>query len=162
GAFARRDAATTWPAANTGLSNTDVHALAIDPINASRVYAGTSGGGVFVDTFSVGSCNSQTLCLAGGRFQVQVTWNDGGQIRTGQATPVTPNSGSFWFLTADNLELTVKVLDGRTVNGKWWVFLGALSNIEYTVLVTDTLTLSTRSYFNPSGHLASVADTSAF
>jgi hypothetical protein len=42
------------------------------------------------------------------------------------------------------------------------VFYGALSNVEYTITVTDTSTGKTRTYFNPSGQLASVADTAAF
>jgi hypothetical protein len=58
----------------------------------------------------------------------------------------------------------VKVLDGRPVNGKFWVFYGALSNVEYTVAVTDTDTQTglRRTYRNPSGRFASVADTGAF
>jgi hypothetical protein len=56
----------------------------------------------------------------------------------------------------------VKVVDGRAVNGKWWVFYGALSNVEYTVTVTDTQTGAVKTYFNPQGQLASFADTTAF
>jgi len=56
----------------------------------------------------------------------------------------------------------VKVLDGRPINGTFWVFSGALSNVEYTITVTDTTTGAVKTYFNPSGQLASVADTSAF
>ena len=39
---------------------------------------------------------------------------------------------------------------------------GALSNVEYTIRVTDTLTGQTNTYTNPSGRFASVADTGAF
>jgi hypothetical protein len=33
----------------------------------------------------------------------------------------------------DAREVLVKVLDGRAVNGKFWVFYGALSNVRYSV-----------------------------
>ena len=42
------------------------------------------------------------------------------------------------------------------------LFYGALSNVEYSIDVTDTTTGLSRSYFNPQGRQASVADVSAF
>ncbi len=78
------------------------------------------------------------------------------------ALSITDDTGAFWFYDPTNLELVVEVLDGRSVNGKFWVFYGALSNDEYTLTVTDTLTGAVKTYVNPQGQLASVADTSAF
>ena len=54
------------------------------------------------------------------------------------------------------------MLDGTPVNGKHWVFYGALSSVEYTLRVTDTATGAVKTYTNRSGNLASVADTGAF
>ena len=54
------------------------------------------------------------------------------------------------------------MLDGTPLNGKFWVFYGALSNVEYTMTVTDTETGEVKTYKNPSGRFASVADTGAF
>ncbi len=56
----------------------------------------------------------------------------------------------------------MKVLDGRGVNGKFWVLYGALSNVQYTITITDTQTGAVKRYDNASGDLASVADMSAF
>ena len=105
-----------------------------------------------------------TLCLNGGRFQVRVSWRAPGYpaANAGQAVPLTSDTGALWFFSNGNLELVVKVVDGRAVNGKFWVFFGGLSNVEYTITVTDTQTGAVRAYFNPQGQLASVADTSAF
>lgn len=75
---------------------------------------------------------------------------------------LTPDTGAFWFLSANNIELVMKVVDGRAFNGRFWVFVGALTDIEYTVTVTDTLTGAEKSYSNPAGQLASFADTSGF
>ena len=55
-----------------------------------------------------------------------------------------------------------KVLDGQGLNGKFWFFYGALSNVEYTLTVTDTQTGVVKTYKNGSGQFASVADTGAF
>jgi len=107
--------------------------------------------------------NAQTLCLNDNRFAVTVTWKDF-QGHTGQGTAVSlsGDTGTFWFFNAANVELVVKALDGRPVNNHFWLFYGALSNVEYTLTVTDTQTGAMRTYTNPSGRFASVADTLAF
>ncbi|RPI19973.1 MAG: M6 family metalloprotease domain-containing protein, partial [Acidobacteria bacterium] len=66
------------------------------------------------------------LFLNGNRFSIQVNWRtaDG---HTGNGTPVqvSADSGYFWFFAAANVELFVKLLDGRGVNGHFWFFYGA-------------------------------------
>lgn len=76
--------------------------------------------------------------------------------------PLTGDTGTFWFFGPTNLEVFTKVLDGTAVNGKFWFFYGALSDVDYTLTVTDTQTGAVRTYHNPAGRLASVADTAAF
>jgi hypothetical protein len=111
----------------------------------------------------VGGCaTNTTLCLAGSRFQVSVAYQAGPFAGAGQAVPLTGDTGAFWFLSSSNLELLLKVLDGRGLNGHFWIFYGALSDVAYTITVTDTTTGAMRTYTNPQGHLASFADTSAF
>src|SRR5207253_6196758 len=80
----------------------------------------------------------------------------------GTAVPLTADTGYFWFFGASNVELIVKVLDARPLNGKFWVFFGALSSVEYDLTVTDTSNGSTKTYHNALGQFASVGDTSAF
>jgi ELWxxDGT repeat protein len=107
--------------------------------------------------------SAQHLCLNNNRFTLAVAWKDfQGHTGTGTAVPLTGDTGTFWFFNAANVELVVKILDGRPVNNKFWLFYGALSNVEYTLTVTDTETGTTRTYTNPSGRFASVADTNAF
>ena len=100
-----------------------------------------------------------------GRFRVGVEWQQSalGRLPSSRtAVPLTDDTGYFWFFGSANIELVVKVLDGRADNGHFWVFYGALSDVEYTLTVTDTLTGAVRTYHNPPGELASVADTTAF
>jgi hypothetical protein len=104
-----------------------------------------------------------SLCLNGGRFRATVSWRDfQGRAGVGRAAPLTSDTGYFWFFNPENVELTVKALDARAVNGNFWVFYGSLSNVEYTLTVTDTLTGAVRTYTNPAGNFASVGDTAAF
>jgi ELWxxDGT repeat protein len=114
--------------------------------------------------------SATALCLLGGRFRVDVVWNDFQTVDQysildlgqGQASPLTDDTGTFWFFDSANVELVVKMLDGRGLNDSFWVFYGALSNVQYAITVTDTMTGLTRRYLNPYGQLASVGDTTAF
>ena len=108
------------------------------------------------------AAGGQTLCLNGGRFQVTVTWSSSTQSGTGQAVPITGDTGYMWFFSENNVELIIKVLDGTALNGHFWVFYGALSNVQYVITIVDTLTGTTRTYTNPQGTQASHADTLAF
>jgi hypothetical protein len=117
-----------------------------------------------------GSCipSATALCLLGGRFEVTATWAAPGfhpPSGVAGATPIPGNDGSglLWFFSADNAELTVKVLDGCPVNGHLWVFVASGSNVEYEVRVRDTRDGSSRSYAHAAGSLPPlVADVGAF
>ncbi len=113
-----------------------------------------------------GGCatGGESLCLNGSRFRLEIDWRDprSGKTGRGQAFGLTDDTGYFWFFNRDNVELVVKVLDGRPVNGNFWVLFGALSDLEYTLTVTDTETGAERTYFNPPFTLTSFADTAAF
>ncbi len=114
---------------------------------------------------ATGSCapDSSRLCLAGGRFAVEATWRDfQGRTGVGQAVELSGDTGYFWFFDPANVETVIKVLDGTPINGHHWVFYGALSNVEYTLTVTDTATGTVRTYHNPLRRFASVGDTLAF
>ncbi len=119
-----------------------------------------------VASAAAGLCvpNAQTLCELGGRFQVRVEWqgSPSGPTQAAPAVPLTDDTGYFWFFDAANIEIVVKTLDGTAVNGHYWVFSGSLSNVQYTITVTDMQTGAVQTYENPFGQLASFADTAAF
>ena len=111
------------------------------------------------------SADTSKLRLVSSRFVAQVSWRDfEGNSGTGQVVPFqTNNSGVFYFFDADNWELLVKVLDACSFNDHVWVFSAATTNVEYTLTVTDAVTGTTKSYFNPLGVAApSITDTQAF
>jgi len=104
----------------------------------------------------------RTLCLLEGRIQVEADFAaPDGAAGPAQAVPDASNTGFFWFFNADNLELAVKVLDGRSVNGHYWVFWGSLSDVHYTLTVTDTETGARRTYANPQSNFCGGADIEA-
>lgn len=106
------------------------------------------------------------LCLNDDRFRLAVTWRDfeGGEGE-GVAVPVAgrDDTGMFWFFNQDNVELTVKVLDGCGVNGHYWVFVSPGSTVDWELTVTDTLHDESRTYGNALGDVPSlIPDTAAF
>lgn len=115
-----------------------------------------------------GGCvtSGPNLCVQANRFSIHVNWTNRyvqpPVSGVGTAIAITSDTGYFWFFNSSNVELIIKVLDGRAVNGKFWVFYGALSDVEYTVFVTDTQTAATHNYFSANGNLKSVADINAF
>jgi hypothetical protein len=106
-----------------------------------------------------------TLCLMGGRFQVDVAWRaPSGQAGFGGvASCGTSDSGLFWFFSPSNWEMLVKMVNGCGLNARYWVFMAATTNVEFTLRVEDTETGVIQQYFNPLNRQAPpLADTSAF
>ena len=127
----------------------------------SKLTVTGSGGGV---------CTPSTanLCLNGNRFRVTLSAKAPGTGAVGPGVATAFNSEVGYYsipaLTGNpnNIEVFAKVLDGRPVNGKWWVFYGGLTDFELTIVVTDVTTGAVKSYFRPGGSLLGGADTSAF
>ena len=109
------------------------------------------------------SCPTGHTCLHGGRFAVQVEWRDyEGQAGTAQEAFVSDTSALLWFFEPDNWELVVKVIDGCTLNNRFWVFSAAATDVEYTLQVTDLWSGETWSHHHPPGQPApAVTETEA-
>lgn len=104
----------------------------------------------------------RTLCLEGGRFKVEAEWRTRDGVRGfATAVPDSDQTGTFWFFDPQNVELVVKLLDGRPVNDRFWFFYGALSDVEYWITVTDTTTGVFKQYYNAPGNLCGQGDTAA-
>lgn len=158
--------AYAWSGRSASLAGQGLSAKAgLLEVGAAGDYAlSVDGGPVDSARISASACTSgPTLCLNGDRFVAEVTWKDfQGKTGSGKAVSLSVDTGYFWFFDESNVELVVKVLDGRSINGSFWVFYGALSNVQYTLKITDTATGRVRTYQNPLGKLASASDTGAF
>jgi hypothetical protein len=104
------------------------------------------------------------LLLRGGRFMIEATWraNTGG-IGGGEPVALTTDTGYLYFFGPDNVEVVVKVLNGCTLNERFWVFVGGLTDVDVELKVTDLATGHVRHYENPQGTpYQPIQDTGAF
>ena len=160
GVFASTDLGRSWTAVDLGLPQTLVNVMMADPQNPARLYVGTAGAGLHQTLVSLPEA---PLIFAEGRFTASITWRDFlGATGSGRAKSWTEDSGYFWFFDPGNVEVMVKVLDGREFNDRYWVFVGSLSNVEFELTVRDEWTGQVRVYRNPLGSFASFGDLDAF
>jgi photosystem II stability/assembly factor-like uncharacterized protein len=163
GVLASTDGGATWSPVGEGLEGNGAYLVKIDPHDPERLYAGVLLRGLAALHQPESCAPGEALCLQGGRFRVDVAWTDfQGNSGTGQPIPMTNETGALWFFDPGNVELVVKVLDGRGTNGRFWVFAASLTSVELTLTVTDLETGKQRVYTNPPGHMASFGDTDAF
>ncbi len=114
------------------------------------------------------SATDSTLCLLSNRFAVTLAARDQRSGNRANGVTLAKNDLFGFFrlpeLTGDptNVEVFVKMLDGRSLGGKYWVFFGGLTDFEYTLLVRDTVTGKNRMYVKPAGSACGGFDTSAF
>src|SRR5580765_2865884 len=131
------DGGDHWTPIDSGLDEASITALSVDPVT-HKVFAATySGVYEYVDR----SCapTSTTLCLGDGRFAVTTQWTTAaGQSGFGRAVALEGgDTGYFTFFGADNVEVAVKVLNGCSLNGNFWIFAGGLTNVGVVMTVTD-------------------------
>jgi hypothetical protein len=133
------------------------------------VFVPTGSGGLMTPTkllFS-GTCtpSATALCLTGSRFRVEATWRTPqGQTGSAQAIPLSSDSGYFWFFSAANAELFVKVKNACVpAFDRFWFFAAGLTNVRVDITVTDTKTGESKPYINRLNRpFAPIQDTDAF
>ena len=110
------------------------------------------------------------LCLLGGRFSATLAWDDGSGAKPALvAAPRAPGEGSssglFHFYASDpsNWEVLVKMIDGCSTNGRFWVLVSASTGFGWELVVTDERTGATRSWRHPlDGKASGLSDFEAF
>jgi len=162
------DLPTTVGAGQALFFDVDLVAGSIGVIEDRIEFNGTPIRDVEATVIPAPTCTPGTdlLCLQDDRFTVRGLWRNrfGGRGKAPIVQGVqSDDSGLFYFFNANNWEMLLKVLDGCGVDGRYWVFLAATTNVEYTITVTDTQADQVRSYFNPLDNPAQpVQDTNAF
>lgn len=158
--------ANTTSAIITQLTPGTKYEFRMRSFNAGSASAFSEVAAAFSDTTaSTLPCSptGNAICLNGNRFRVQATWRTASTTGNGVGSELADDSGVFYFFQPDNLEVLVKVLNACGLNNRYWVFFGATTNVEFTLVVTDTQTGTVRRYFNPLGRPAlPLQDTSAF
>ncbi|MEM9290996.1 MAG: PKD domain-containing protein [Acidobacteriota bacterium] len=126
-------------------------------------YSTTLGNGhdITIDNQTVPPCveDAYTLCLRNDRFQVTAEFDSGGSVA--RAVPKDDQNGLFWFFSANNLEIGVKIL-GPDTAGYFWVFHGSLTSFDYDLIITDTFTGLQQTFHKPTDNFCGGFDYRAF
>lgn len=76
-----------------------------------------------------------------GRFDAEVLFRDPfgppDTFRRAHAVRLSERAAYFWFFDGDLPEVTLKMIDGRAVNGRIWLFAASTTDVEFTLRVTD-------------------------
>lgn len=112
--------------------------------------------------------NANTACMLGGRFKTTMTWRDiyAGLEGAGRLISIAGvgDDQTFWSMypqAPNNIELVVRMVDGRGANGKFWTSAAAFAVAEYTVTIQDTRTCATWQRTVPAGSAEIVRDPNA-
>lgn len=118
---------------------------------------------------SPGSCvtDGTTLCLLN-RFRVTMTAFDDRSNKTVSGQTIPKNNVFGFFSTPglsndpSNVEAFVKAINATSFDGHYWIFLGGLTDVQYTIKVVDTSTGKTNTYFKPLRSTCGLNDVTAF
>jgi hypothetical protein len=123
---------------------------------------------------TAGSCvaSSTATCLQNGRFRVSIAYLNqfatppapgtflGGKLIAG---PQNPDVATFGISSPQAIEVVVRIQDTRPFGlNRFDVYYGGLTDLEYTVSVTDTVTGNTKTYRNPPGTVGGGVDRTTF
>ncbi len=140
--------------------------IALELIAGDGILGARDRGTVSITDNDGCSSDATHLCLTGDRFSASVSWRTADGLEgEGQAVTLGEDSGSFWFFSANNPEIFIKVLDACELPGfnTFWVFAAGLTDVETTLRVVDSATGEERVYNRSLGvSYEAVRDTGAF
>ena len=118
------------------------------------------------------SASDTVLCLLSNRFRVKIDYvnpfsnppNQPGTFRAARLLQnvQNPNTGLFDFSSAQAVEVVVRIQDTRPFANRFDVYYGGMTDVGYTVTVTDTQTGTTRQYTNTVGTVGGGVDRTSF
>jgi hypothetical protein len=139
------------------------------PFSVTLTVSNASGSSQVVQQVIVTPIDTLQLNNKGNHpFTVTLTATDQrtGHTGSGQAIPQSDLFGFFSIpaLTSnpENPEVFVKILDGTTINGEYWVFYGHLTDLIYDITVTEVATGIVKTYHKDAGNAPGGFDTSGF
>jgi photosystem II stability/assembly factor-like uncharacterized protein len=106
GVYKTTNSGGNWTAVNTGLTDIDIRALAIDPVTPNTLYAATDGGGVFKSTNGGGNWNAININLTVFRLaSLAINPLDSDTLYAGTFGGVftSTNGGEDWSAANDKL-----------------------------------------------------------
>ena len=118
------------------------------------------------------SADANTTCLLDGRFAVKIDYLNQfanppqpGSLLGAKLLPGSqnPDTAIYGFGSAQAIEAVVRIQDARPFGlHRFDVYYGGMTDVEYTVTVTDTVTGTVRQYRNPPGAVGGGVDRQSF
>lgn len=145
--------------------------FSLPPLSAGNYTIEIVAAGAVLSTLPI-NVRAQTavLLLNDQRFGAQAFQAPGPSLAN--AVQLSDASGYFWFFDSSNPEVTVKILDGRLVNGYYWVFIASMTDVPFTVVISGPdfdcpdpnpfFCRDTRTYTSPAGKNMNFIDLTAF
>ena len=136
--------------------------------------SGYSNEATGTTTQQPGTCtpNDTTVCLLNNRFRVKIDYvnpfsnppNQPGTFRAARllSGAQNPDTALFGFSSAQAVEVVVRLQDTRPFAPRFDVYYGGMTDVGYTVTVTDTQTGATRQYTNQVGKVGGGVDRTSF
>lgn len=164
----------TWNFGDGGESSTQQNPTHVfgapGPFLVTLTASNPSGSSQSTQTVFVTTDDTLRLNGKGGHaFTVKLTATDqhhGNAVVIAHAIPQNDVFGYFSFPpptgSLDNPEVFIKILDGRVINGEFWVFYGHLTDLIYDLTVTEVDTGLIKTYHKDAGATAGGNDTSGF
>jgi hypothetical protein len=152
------------PIDDTAIEDVETATLTLAPGTGYTIGSPSSGTvSITNNDFTACTPSATRLCLQGGRFEATLMAIANSTSYTGQTLVLGDNSGGFWLFSQANIEVSVKVLDGSSVNGKFWTFHGAATDVAYTLTIKDRANASqVRTFSKPAGTFCGGADANSF
>lgn len=175
-----RDASSGSPASwrwdfgdgTTSTAQSPMHTYAAGGVYPVSLTAGNAFGQTATTQMVEVSPESTLRLIAGRGFDVMLEAEDPrtGHTGSGKAIPV---NDVFGYFTLPDLvptsgplvpEVFVKILDATSIGQDYWVFWGGLTDLRYTLTVTETATGALKTFHNPATESPGClgADTSGF
>ena len=109
-----------------------------------------------------GSCNedSLTMCLISGRYRVTSYWRNqyaGGALSNLNKTRLTDATGAFWIADANTYEYMIR-FNTVTDNGRAWISIPMFTDVEFWIMVQDTVNGQSQTYHSPAGNRTLIYD----
>lgn len=96
------------------------------------------------------------------RFEIAVSVLAAGELRVATGRPLLGDGALFAFLPRGPAEIFVNLIDGRPLNGQFWVFGASFTDLPFVVTVKDRQSGVVRVYSQPGGVPATFNDLGAF
>jgi hypothetical protein len=152
-------------AAGTPTTFVDITSFPNEDGYAARAPVETEASVLRLGAAASASCTpgAQVLCLVGGRFEVVVSFDPPGpQGDTAASVSTvleTSHTGAFYLFDSLNVDILVEVAQKPT---HFEVSIGTLTDVEFTVTVTDTCNSTSAAFPNTQGSQTNYFDDATF